>query len=64
MNADAKKAPATSIDKSGWAVGGGLLLGTGIGFFFLQQSALYFLGSVLAGLGAGLMAAALASRQA
>lgn len=62
MNTDVKHAPVHGLDKSGWAVGGGLLLGTGVGFFFLEQSALYFVGCILAGLGAGLMAAALASR--
>jgi hypothetical protein len=40
-----------------WAVGGGLLLGLGVGFFFLQESALAFVGSMLAGLGLGLMIA-------
>ena len=43
-------------DKSTWAIGGGLLLGLGIGFFFLNQSALYFIGSILSGLGLGLFA--------
>ena len=42
-------------DKSTWAIGGGLLLGLGIGFFFLQVSALAFIGSMLAGLGLGLV---------
>jgi hypothetical protein len=42
-------------DKSTWAIGGGLLLGLGIGFFFLQVSALAFVGSILAGLGLGLV---------
>jgi len=42
-------------DKSTWATGGGLVLGLGIGFFFLKESALAFVGSVLAGLGLGLI---------
>jgi len=46
-------------DKSTWAVGGGLLVGTGIGFFFLQASALAFVGSILAGLGLGLLITAI-----
>ena len=29
-------------DRSTWATGGGLLLGMGIGFFFLRESALAF----------------------
>ena len=42
-------------DKSTWAVGGGLLLGVGVGFFFLQESVLAFVGSIIGGLGLGLM---------
>ncbi len=45
-------------DKSSWAIGGGLLMGLGVGFFFLERSALYFVGSLIAGLGVGLIAAA------
>ena len=44
-----------NTDKSSWAIGGGVLLGTGVGLFFLQASALAFVGSILAGLGIGLM---------
>ena len=42
-------------DKSTWAIGGGLFLGLGVGFFFLRISALAFVGSIIAGLGLGLM---------
>jgi hypothetical protein len=42
-------------DKSTWAIGGGLLLGLGVGFFFLQISTLAFVGSIIAGLGLGLV---------
>ncbi len=48
-------------DKSTWAIGGGLLLGLGIGFFFLRASALAFVGSMLAGLGLGLMVTSIIS---
>lgn len=48
-------------DKSTWAIGGGLLLGIGVGFFFLQQSPLAFVGSILGGLGLGLVITALIS---
>ena len=48
-------------DKSTWAVGGGLLIGIGVGFFFLQESPLAFVGSLLAGLGMGLVITALIS---
>ena len=42
-------------NKSGWAIGGGILLGLGVGFFFLQTNVLAFVGSILAGLGLGLI---------
>ena len=48
-------------DKSTWATGGGLLMGIGVGFFFLQASALAFVGSILAGLGLGLIVTAIIS---
>ena len=41
-------------DKSTQAIGGGLLLGVGIGFFFLPNS-LAFVGSIVGGLGLGLI---------
>jgi len=50
-------------DKSTWATGGGLLLGLGVGFFFLQRSPLAFVGSMLAGLGLGLMVTSIISRE-
>lgn len=49
-------------DKSTWAIGGGVLLGLGVGFFFLAQSALYFVGCILAGIGLGLLATAIISK--
>jgi len=48
-------------DKSTWATGGGVLFGIGVGFFFLQTSALAFVGSILAGLGIGLVITAIIS---
>ena len=42
-------------DKNTWAIGGGVLMGIGIGFFFLRQSPLIFVGCILAGLGLGLL---------
>jgi len=47
--------PNKKEDKSTWAIGGGVLLGIGIGFFFLKESPLAFVGSILAGLGLGLL---------
>ncbi len=49
-------------DKTTWAIGGGVLLGLGVGFFFLHQSVFYFVGSLLAGLGVGLLATAILSK--
>ena len=48
-------------DKSTWAIGGGVLTGTGVGLFFLQTSALAFVGSILVGLGLGLVLTAIIS---
>ncbi|WP_242092265.1 hypothetical protein [Aestuariivivens sediminicola] len=45
----------TKEDKSNWAIGGGILAGLGTGFFFLEQSALMFVGAILLGLGVGLI---------
>jgi len=47
--------------KDDWAIGGGVLLGLGAGFFLLHLSALYFVGSLLAGIGIGLMTTAILS---
>ena len=49
-------------DKSTWAIGGGLLLGLGIGFFFLKESVFAFVGCILAGLGLGLLITSIISR--
>lgn len=49
-------------DKSSWAIGGGLLIGMGVGFFFLEQSPLAFVGSMFIGLGFGLLVSAILSR--
>jgi hypothetical protein len=48
-------------DKSIWATGGGVLLGVGVGFFFLQESVFAFVGSILGGLGLGLIATSIIS---
>ena len=48
-------------DKSTWAIGGGILVGIGVGFFFIQESPLAFVGSMLVGLGVGLVITALIS---
>jgi len=48
-------------DRSTWAIGGGLLIGMGVGFFFLGGAALAFVGSIIAGLGLGLIATSIIS---
>jgi hypothetical protein len=48
-------------DRSTWAIGGGVLVGVGVGLFFLKTSALAFVGSILAGLGLGLVVTAIIS---
>lgn len=50
-------------DKSNWAIGGGTLLGLGVGMIFLQHSALAFVGSLIAGIGIGLIVAAILGHQ-
>jgi hypothetical protein len=42
-------------DKSSWAIGGTTLIGIGVGFIFLQTSALLFVASILIGIGVGIM---------
>ncbi len=42
-------------DKSDWAIGGGILAGLGVGFFFLPAAPLSFVGCLIGGLGIGLI---------
>ena len=49
-------------DRSSWAIGGGTLIGVGVGFFFLRESPLYFVGCILLGMGLGLMVTAIISK--
>jgi Na+/melibiose symporter-like transporter len=42
-------------DKSTWAIGGTLLMGMGVGFFFLKENPLAFVACILIGLGLGLV---------
>ena len=50
-------------DRSTWVIGGGVVIGLGVGFFLLPISALYFVGSLLAGLGVGIVASAVIYRK-
>ena len=47
------------FDRGAWAVGGGTMIGLGIGFVFVTTSVLAFIASILIGIGAGLLIAAL-----
>lgn len=49
------------IDKSTWAIGGGALLGVGIGLAVLKTSVLWFVGSIIGGIGLGLVITAIIS---
>ena len=49
-------------DRSTWAIGGTTLIGIGVGFIFLQRSALIFVACVLMGIGLGLVITPLISR--
>jgi hypothetical protein len=52
----------TKTGRGSWAIGGGVLAGIGVGFFFLQTSPLWFVGCILGGLGVGLILAAMMAR--
>jgi hypothetical protein len=43
-------------DRTTWAIGGGVPIGLGVAFFLLPISALYFVGSFITSLGAGIIA--------
>ena len=47
------------MNTGAWVVGGTTLIGTGVGFIFLDTSALLFVASILIGIGAGLVIAQL-----
>lgn len=49
-------------DKSSWAVGGGMMIGLGVGFFFLETSVFIFVGCIILGIGLGLLVSAFLSR--
>lgn len=58
---DSEKSENPLEDKSTWAIGGGVMLGIGAGFFFLPGSPFAFVGCIMGGLGLGLMVTSLAS---
>jgi hypothetical protein len=50
-------------DRSTWAIGGTTLIGVGVGFIFLKASPLFFVASILIGIGLGLVITSLISRE-
>lgn len=52
-------ASRTGIDRGAWAIGGGTIIGLGVGFLFITTSIFVFIASLLIGIGAGLLVAAL-----
>ena len=50
-------------DKSTWVIGGTTLIGIGVGFIFLKTSALFFVASILIGIGSGLVITSIISRE-
>ena len=49
-------------DCAGLAIGGGTMIGLGVGFIFLEASPLYFVASIMLGIGIGLFIASYISR--
>lgn len=45
-------------DQGAWVIGGTTLVGIGVGFFLLSTSTLFFVASILTGIGLGLVIAA------
>lgn len=44
-------------EKSNWAIGGTTMIGLGVGIMYLQTSVLIFVGSIISGVGLGLIIA-------
>jgi F0F1-type ATP synthase assembly protein I len=42
-------------DKGSWVIGGTTLIGIGVGFILLHTSALFFVASILIGIGVGIV---------
>ena len=49
-------------DKSSWFIGGTTLIGVGVGLIFLKTSVLFFVASILIGIGSGLVISSFISR--
>jgi hypothetical protein len=60
---DSMDRTSKKTDKSTWAIGGTTLIGIGVGFIFLRVSPLFFVASILIGIGLGLVITSLISRE-
>jgi len=49
-------------DRSSWVIGGATIAGVGVGLIFLKTSALFFVASILIGIGLGLVIAPFVSK--
>ena len=47
--------PDKKDDKGSWIIGGTTLIGIGVGFILLHTSALFFVASILIGIGIGIV---------
>ncbi|MFH1409887.1 MAG: hypothetical protein ABIH34_08315 [Nanoarchaeota archaeon] len=49
-------------ERASWAVGGGTMIGIGLGFFLFHISVFWFVGSILGGIGFGLLIGAIIAK--
>ena len=57
------KSNSTMSTNGSIAIGGGLLLGLGAGFFLLTINVFWFVGSIIGGLGLGLLISAFINKE-
>lgn len=50
-------------NKGSWVIGGATLIGVGVGLIFLQTSVLFFVASILIGIGLGIAIAGLMAKE-
>ena len=55
--------PNKKEDKSTWAIGGGVLIGVGVGIFYIRTYTLGIVAFTLIGIGLGLIVASIISRK-
>ena len=50
-------------DRSTWVIGGTTIIGVGVGFIFLNTSAILFVASILIGIGVGIVVSPFISKK-